>query len=485
VGRGPGTAAAQSPAPDVALFFDATARDDTSAKKALDQIAARWKDAYAPLILDLLRLMPPSPVEDSGIFVSPGPQGGPSLTTRVTEDKRAAGRARLLGFLEEQTGQRLGQDFPRWRKWTWTLPYEPHPDYARFKAQLYVRIDPRMREFFPPGGRSLIRLDEIDWGGVKVNGIPPLRQPKVIAATGAKYLKDDHVVFGLYLNGEARAYPKRILAWHEMALDRLGGVDLTIVYCTLCGTVIPYESEAGGAKRTFGTSGLLYRSNKLMFDEETMSLWSTLEGRPVVGKLAGSPLRLKAHPVVTTTWGEWRRAHPATTVLSLDTGHRRDYSEGAAYRTYFADDKLMFAVSHEDPRLKNKAEVLTLLLEGPAGQTQPVAVSVALLRKNPPLRVDAAGRELWIITSASGANRVYEAPTRTPAAAGAASVPRDRFRRLLPSGEVEDWQGRAWRVTEEALVAAHDPALRLPRVPAQRAFWFGWFAQFPGTLLIQ
>ena len=67
-----------------------------------------------------------------------------------------------------------------------------------------------------------------------------------MAAAAASYLADDHIVFALVVNGEARAYPKRILAWHEMALDRLGGVDLTIVYCTLCGTVIPFESVAGG-----------------------------------------------------------------------------------------------------------------------------------------------------------------------------------------------------------------------------------------------
>ena len=53
-------------------------------------------------------------------------------------------------------------------------------------------------------------------------------------------------------NGEARAYPQRILAWHEMALDRLGGTELATVYCTLCGTVIPYKAEVGGVHRTFG-----------------------------------------------------------------------------------------------------------------------------------------------------------------------------------------------------------------------------------------
>ncbi len=105
-------------------------------------------------------------------------------------------------------------------------------------------------------------------------------------------MEGSHVVFGVVINGQARAYPKRIIAWHEMVLDRLGGVELALVYCTLCGTAIPYESEVGGQKRTFGTSGFLYQSNKLMFDHESKSLWSTLEGKPVIGPLVGSGLRL-------------------------------------------------------------------------------------------------------------------------------------------------------------------------------------------------
>lgn len=214
----------------------------------------------------------------------------------------------------------------------WSRPYEPHPDYARFKGMVYGGgIDPRMQRFFPPNAKSVIRLDEIDWGGVVVNGIPLLRYPKVLAAAEARYLRDGNLVFGVVVNGEARAYPKRVLAWHEMAIDTLGGVEITVVYCTLCGTVIPYDSVVGGRRRGFGTSGLLYRSNKLMFDEDTMSLWSTLEGKPVVGPLVDTGLQMTSHAAVTTTWGEWRAEHPGTTVLSLDTGHKRDYREGAAF----------------------------------------------------------------------------------------------------------------------------------------------------------
>jgi hypothetical protein len=279
------------------------------------------------------------------------------------------------------------------------------------------------------------------------------------------------------VGGEARAYPKRILAWHELARDRLGGVDLAIVYCTLCGTVIPYEARIGNRRFTFGTSGLLYRSNKLMFDEETSSLWNTVEGRPVLGPLAGSDLELAARPVVTTTWGEWRRAHPDTSVLSLETGYERDYSEGAAYRDYFRTDRLMFGVPRLDDRLDNKQEVLALSLRPRGAEPEArmaLAISSDFLEReaNRLHQRSFAGHELVVVTSDAGANRVYDA----------GSV---RFVERLAQGDrLRDADGRRWSVTEAALIPEGGSAAPLPRVVARRAFWFGWFAQYPDTELV-
>jgi hypothetical protein len=272
------------------------------------------------------------------------------------------------------------------------------------------------------------------------------------------------------VNGEARAYPKRILAWHEMAIDRVGGVDLTVVYCTLCGTVIPYERQAGGRRYTFGTSGLLYRSNKLMVDDETKSLWSSLEGVPVVGPLARSGIQLTFHPVVTTTWEEWRREHPATRVLSLDTGYDRNYGEGVAYRDYFGTDRLMFEVPSTDARLRNKAEVLVLRPEVIGAGARPVAIAVDRLKREPVLTFEAGGRPFLVVTSKGGANLVFERGTR-------------RFAPRLDGGRVRDETGTTWTPTAEALVSEQGD--RLPRVPAHRAFWFGWVSQHPTTELLK
>ena len=195
---GAGAAAAQPDAhPDIELFLTAAGGSPPDAQRALEQIAARWRPGYAGMVWDLARLLrPPSP----------------RLLSFVT----------IVRFLEQQTGQQLGQNLGGWNDWVWAQPYEPHPDYAWLKGQWYSQIDPRFADFFPRGTPSVIRLDEIEWGGVAVNGIPPLEYPARLAAADADYLADDNVVFGIAMNGDARAYPKRILAWHEMALDRLG-----------------------------------------------------------------------------------------------------------------------------------------------------------------------------------------------------------------------------------------------------------------------
>ncbi|MDP1569298.1 MAG: DUF3179 domain-containing protein [Vicinamibacterales bacterium] len=490
-----GVRAMQAPAvPPLQLFFEAASTDEALASKALEALASQWRDSYTPMIIDLARLMRPAGRPRADAFdMGAGPTGGageadgefstgagrgagdfPAAGRRVLPESLA--RARLVRFLERQTGQRFDEALHGWRMWMWTLPYEPHPEYAAFKAHVYSQIDPRMRAFFPAGVKAEIRLDEIDTGGVGVNGIPPLYNPAVVAAGEARYLRDNHIVFGIAVNGEARAYPRRILGWHEMAIDRVGGVDLTVVYCTLCGTVIPYESRLGAQHYIFGTSGLLYRSNKLMFDQQTFSLWSSIDGRPVVGPLAGSGLQLVSHPVVTTTWGEWKALHPATTVLSIETGFDRDYREGAAYRDYFNSDRLMFSVPGDDRRLKNKDEVLTMRIRPAAGgEAQAVAIEAEFLKRQPVYHFEVQGRRLVAVTTRQGANRVYLLGGHEVAFPSKAHDGRT----------IADSAGRRWQVTEEALIAADDPSARLPRVPAQRAFWFGWHAQYPDTLLMQ
>ena len=382
---------------------------------------------------------------------------------RFARDKRT--RAAIMKLVSSETGQQFS-NFDQWYQWIWNQKVQLHPNYASLKRNLYRRIDARFAEYFSDDYASTIRLDEIRWGGVLRDGIPPLKNPETISASQATYLNGSDIVFGVSFGGKSRAYPKRILAWHEMVKDHVGGLSINGVYCTLCGSMIVYETEFNGKHYELGTSGFLYRSNKLMYDHETKSMWSTLKGRPVVGPLVGKGIQLKSRHVVTTTWEQWKADHPDTDVLSLNTGHRRNYGEGVAYRDYFSTDELMFTVPRIDTRLKNKAEVLIVREGG-----EPMAISASFLSENSVYHDQNGEIEFVVVTDTSGANRVYET-------GGNVFEPHDQ------SGELRSSDGSLWRITEDAL-RSEDGSRRLKRLSAHRAFWFGWVADHPSVRLIK
>ena len=430
----PASLAAQ--ATDTQVFFDLL-RGPAQAQVAERTILDGWHDSHASILLELHRFA-----------------------------LRSA-RPRLVALLERATGQSFAEDIDAWWRWIWATNPGTHPDYSIFKGLLYGLTDPSFSDYFDHSPVLKIRLDEVLWGGVVRDGIPPLNLPAFTSVRRAGYLDDQDIVFGIAINGEEHAYPKRIMAWHEMFKDTIGGEHFTGVYCTLCGSMILYRSAIDGHHYELGTSGFLYRSNKLMYDHATRSLWSTLSGEPVVGPLAQRDLVLEPLYVVTTRWGEWRRRHPRTRVLSIDTGHERDYSEGAAYRDYFSSDRLMFAVPELDTRLKNKDQVVALRLpELPAEQ---LAIAVDFLADQTVYHDSLGAVALVVLTDESGASRVYETRGRM-------------FSRWDSQDGVWDESGARWTLSEPALTGPDQTSLR--RLPSHRAFWFGWYAQYPETRLV-
>ncbi|MBI3571667.1 MAG: DUF3179 domain-containing protein [Gammaproteobacteria bacterium] len=434
-------AGARPPGEDITdQFLILVAANDTGAQeRALAAIRRGWDDDMTPMAIEALSFVR-DPVTLQG----------------------------LIELLEQKTNAGYGYDPNRWYEWLWKRPASRHPRYAHFKAELYGLIDPRFSTYFGAGRAATIRLDEVRWGGVRQDGIPPLRDPKMIVAAQADYLRDGHVVFGIEVNGDARAYPKRIMGWHEMFVDTVGDVPVAGVYCTLCGTMILYQTEHKGVNHRLGTSGFLYRSNKLMYDQATQSLWSTFEGRPVIGPLVGQNIVLERLSIVTTTWGEWRRRHPGTRVLSLNTGYRRDYAEGAAYREYFATDELMFNVPQLDKRLKNKDEVLGLVFN--RHPDKPLAISARYLSTHPVHHDRVGDLRFVVLTDSSGANRVYETKDV-------------RFRSWDGDRTAVDTRGTTWTLSENRLTSADGRGLH--RLPAQRAFWFGWYSAYSHTRLVR
>ena len=420
------------------------------ADPAIARIAAGWCPEYAAMTLEV----------------------APNFTLHPGH------RAKLYALLREKTGQTFDDaEYDDWYRWLWSQPAPDPKVLFRLRYEFYsYRAFPlgSLAGYFEGEPVATIRADEIRWGGVLRDGIRPVHQPVMVPAAAADYLADGDTVYGVRINGDARAYPRRILGHHELVTDTVGGEPIAGVYCTLCETMIAYHSRtADGVTHAFGTSGFLYRSNKLMYDKDTLSLWHTMTGKPVVGRLVPAGLRLAQSPVVTTTWAEWRRANPDTRVMSLDGLPEPngdiwpDYREGEAYRDYNATDELMFAVPVLDRRLRNKDEVFVPRLPG---EHPPVAVAARYLAEHPVLLLDVGPTRVLVVTTPGGANRAFAVGDRV-------------FSRAPDISTVTAADGTVWTVAEDGL---RSPAGEtLPRVPGHRAFWFGWYSAHPDTILVK
>lgn len=415
-------------------------------------------------------------------------QGDMRFASVLLETMRAS-QVGLLPFraeisalaLQQLTGEPHGNNWGAWVSWYGGTDLTPPPGFTTWKGELLGGIDPGFALFLQSEFESTVRAEEIQWGGVRVDGIPALDQSPMIPAAEADYLAPTDAVFGLSINGDNRAYPLRIVDWHEMANDVVGGVPVSLAYCTLCGAAVAYDGRGSdGVTYDFGSSGFLFRSNKLMYDRQTRTLWNQLTGEPVLGRLVGTDVKLDLLPVVLTTWDDWLETHPDTQVLSIDTGWNRPYDTGAAYGDYFQSSEVMFPVWQRSDLLETKDQVYALTIEG-----QPKAYPIKILTEERVSNDTHADQPVvlvsaWDVVQLEGINRRAGLVNYSP---GAEVRAYDRGDFEFSSGETEDeivdQDGMAWTVTEEALVAENGETLE--RLPGHLAFWFGWFAFFPNT----
>jgi|CXWL01.1.fsa_nt_gi hypothetical protein len=391
----------------------------------------------------------------------------PALVDAIFFTPRAS-RGELFEVLGALTGERGKIGYLDWVEYAGRrTDLVPAPGYAEWKRDLFARIDPDYRRVLDPAVPSKIRWEEIVSGGVPLDGIPSLESPPSVPASEAIFLSDGEAVYGVAVGGAFRAYPERVLSWHEMLNDVVGGEPLTLSYCTLCGSAVAYSRRTpDGRTRSFGTSGLLYRSNKLMFDRETLSLWSNLTGAAVVGPLAATDWRLTMLPATLTTWREWRTRHPETTamVVDWDAGRRIgfDYTAGAADRQRRGVE---FPVWQKSDRLKRQERVYALAVGG-----APKAYPMAAFERRAVINDSVGGEPLVLIAHRdSGAVRAYRRGSRTFRAGATADV-------------VVDDTGRLWGAQEDALTPLEDTTeAPLARVPGHVAYWFGWYGFYPQT----
>ncbi len=299
----------------------------------------------------------------------------PRVVWLISDLMRFVADRGLNAQLSEAAAVLLGKSFRSGSNWgdvtdhliAWDIPAPPN--YLQYKRAIFTSISDEWERLFVEGDVDW-RL--VSWGGVLIddraydttdapcNCIPAADNPEVTSAQDATWLDDDDIVFGIEVNGEYRAYPRRIMEVREMVNDTLGGRDLGIPYCTLCGAAQAFFTDQlpGGIERpVLRTSGLLSRSNKVMYDLNTFSVFDTFLGTALTGPLAQRNLKLEQASVVTTDWGTWKEAHPDTTVLieALALGRDPDFRNGRDA------DGPIFPIGDVDPRLPVHEDIIGVI----------------------------------------------------------------------------------------------------------------------------
>lgn len=292
-------------------------------------------------------------------------------------------------------------------------------------------------------------------GGPVKDGIPSIDEPQFQPAGDADgSLDDEDLVIGVYIDGEARAYPQHILVWHEIVNDRVGDEAIAVTYCPLTGTALGFHRDG----TELGVSGKLVNSNLVMYDRATDTEYPQILAAGIDGPLAGSGLRELR--VLWTDWGSWHRRHPDTKVLTTRTGYMRNYQRdpygGYNPRSgYYAERSgRMFPVLHEDDRYPAKRVVL-----GFRDRKEAVAVDKRRLREAGVLHhAGPDGHYVIIHDPVLGTGWVYRSPGKIE----------------IDTAEVE--------------FTADGPRFpgrgALTEINAFEAMWFAWVAFYPDTTVI-
>ena len=237
-----------------------------------------------------------------------------------------------------------------------------------------------------------------------------------------------------------------------------------------------YSTEIDGERVEFGTSGFLYRSNKLMYDRKTGTLWHQFRGVPAVGPLVGSGMELEVLPMTLTLWSDWVADHPSTTVLDVETGvyPGEDYApekrNDSAYFAYRNQERTLFPVPERSSDLGTKEQVFGLVF-GDAARAYPLS----LFEERTLINDTLADRNVVIFAAASGAGvRAYDRANH-------------EFEISEPDSDtgqgivLTDENGVDWQAGDDALVSLDGRGLTLERLSSRDSYWFGWYAFYPHT----
>jgi len=315
--------------------------------------------------------------------------------------------------------------------------------------------------------RYVVPPDEILPGGPPKDGIPSIDSPSFIGADEADFLRSEELVVGIYYGGVAKAYPHRILVWHEIVNDVVADEPIAVTYCPLCYTATAFRRIVGGEVTTFGVSGKLYNSDLVMYDRLTDTYWSQHLGLGIYGRMAG--VVLERIQVDVITWSRWRELHPDTLVLSTETGFSRPYGRDpySPYGYYRSRD-IWFPVKNLDDRLHPKAILHGVVIDGVAKVYE--QRSIARVRV---LNDEVAGQPVLIVSPFEQYVRAYS---------------RKLGEALLEfsweDGRLVDMQTNSiWDVEDGEAVSGPLKGSKLSQIVVYPAFWFAWSAFYPGVEL--
>lgn len=319
-------------------------------------------------------------------------------------------------------------------------------------------------------------------GGPPPDGIPPIDNPKFVPACGVDFLADNEPVVVLTVSDETRAYPIQILTWHEIVNDLVGQVPVTVSFCPLCNSAFAFDRRSAGRTLDFGTSGSLYRSNLVMYDRQTESLWLQFTGEAVVGHLAGTELDII--PMSTVSWADFKEAHPDALVLSRDTGFDRRYGRNP-YPGYddVTTDAFLFD-GELDERLQAKERIVGIRRGGDAVAVVREAALVAAVTV-----VDVGGAEVVVFAKPGTATALEGARVAGGRDVGAVGVfdPIVAGQRLTFEFDGEDFvdvqTGSRWNILGEAVKGQFE-GRRLNPIEHDNSFWFAWSVFEPDSRIL-
>ncbi len=329
--------------------------------------------------------------------------------------------------------------------------------------------------------KHTVPLSEFQSGGPGKDGIPAIDRPRFTSVREAdRELDGREPVAAVELDGEAKAYPIRILVWHEIVNDTLAGRPIAVTYCPLCNSTVAFSREVAGRTLSFGTTGNLRESDLVMYDRQTESWWQQITADAVVGELAGTKLDLIGSQVLS--WEQFRRLHPDARVLSSDTGYDRPYGSNP-YVGYDQPNSAPFAASGEpDRRLLPKERVAAVQ----TGDDSAVVYPFSRLEGDAPVNDDVGGRPVVVFYDPEVASPLDSPEIPQGVDVGTAAV-FDRavngktlsFERGPKPGTFRDREtGSTWDMGGQA-TSGPLQGERLEQVESDDQFWFAVAAFFP------